>query len=298
MAGRRAHRPRAARSWSGRGPAPAPGPSCRRRGSSRREDMPPDAADDRLEQPGRLADPIAQGGTVEIDALAGVDLALPIQRQVIAILRDQQMREHGGRGAAARRRHRRCRCLGDHIARLAGIFGPDMADHLEVARHVIQHLGHVLAQLAHAAAAGRADAGAVILRLMQISWRGRCSGSGLRFGFALTGGAGRSFGLGLGDILGLAGLQFLELQFQLLDLAGDPLRGRPNCIRRSLAIWNLSFSISSALSCTAVCAAFSSPWQASAKARRAAGSAGSSAVASDMPNLPNPPAEPESMRNR
>ena len=32
--------------------------------------------------------------------------------------------------------------------------------------------------------------------------------------------------LGAGDILGLAGLQLLQLQFQLLDLAGDPLRGR------------------------------------------------------------------------
>jgi hypothetical protein len=42
-----------------------------------------------------------------------------------------------------------------------------MADHLEVARHVIQHLGHVLAQLAHAAAAGRAYAGAIARWLMQ-----------------------------------------------------------------------------------------------------------------------------------
>src|SRR5260370_29754799 len=57
---------------------------------------------------------------------------------------------------------------------------------------------------------------------------------------------------------------------------------RPNCIRRSLAIWNLSFSISSVLYCTEICATFSSLWQASAKARSSAGSVGSSAVASDM----------------
>jgi hypothetical protein len=60
---------------------------------------------------------------------------------------------------------------------------------------------------------------------------------------------------------------------------------RPNCMRRSFAIWNRSFSISNALSCTAVSAAFNSLWQASAKARNAAGSSGSSAVASDMSSI-------------
>ncbi len=88
-----------------------------------------------------------------------------------------------------------------------------MADHLEAARHVIQHLGHILAQLAHAAAARRANAGAVTLGLMRHlnAWqvirerfalrlcpRGRWS-----FGLA---------GLGPGGILGLADLQFIKLQ--------------------------------------------------------------------------------------
>jgi hypothetical protein len=39
-----------------------------------------DPLDDRLQQPDRLADPIAQGRAVEIEAVAGVDLALPVER--------------------------------------------------------------------------------------------------------------------------------------------------------------------------------------------------------------------------
>jgi len=60
---------------------------------------------------------------------------------------------------------------------------------------------------------------------------------------------------------------------------------RPNCMRRSLAICNLSFSISSALYCTESSATFSSLWQARAKARSETISSGSSAVASDIPTL-------------
>src|SRR5580693_4531868 len=49
------------------------------------EDVIADAVDDRLQQPDRLADPIAQGRAVEVEAVAGIDLALPVQRQMIAI---------------------------------------------------------------------------------------------------------------------------------------------------------------------------------------------------------------------
>ena len=41
-----------------------------------------------------------------------------------------------------------------------------MTDDLEVSRHVIQHFGHSLAELAHAGTAIGADAGAAILGLM------------------------------------------------------------------------------------------------------------------------------------
>src|SRR5580692_10934537 len=38
--------------------------------------------------------------------------------------------EHRRRGTAGRCRHHRCWSLGDRIARLAGVFGPDVADDL------------------------------------------------------------------------------------------------------------------------------------------------------------------------
>jgi hypothetical protein len=41
--------------------------------------------------PSCLRDPIASDGTANVDAIAGMDLALPIRRQVIAILPDYPM---------------------------------------------------------------------------------------------------------------------------------------------------------------------------------------------------------------
>jgi len=41
--------------------------------------------------------------------------------------------------------------------------------------------------------------------------------------FALRDGGGRFITLHAGDVLGLTGLQLLQLKFQLLDLARDPL---------------------------------------------------------------------------
>jgi hypothetical protein len=49
------------------------------------EDVVADAVDDRLQQPSRLADPSAQGRAVEVEAVACIDLALPVDRQMIAI---------------------------------------------------------------------------------------------------------------------------------------------------------------------------------------------------------------------
>jgi hypothetical protein len=75
-----------------------------------------------------VARPIAQGRAVEIETTPGIDLALPIKRQIVAVLRDQQVRERARRSAAARGRHRWRRCLGDDVAGLAGVLRPDMTD--------------------------------------------------------------------------------------------------------------------------------------------------------------------------
>ena len=136
------------------------------------------------------------------------------------------MRQHGGCGAAPRRGNRRGRRLGNGIAGTAGIFGTHVADHLEVARYAGQHFGDVLAQLAHAAAAGRAIAGAVAFGLMQQLKTWQVIGERLALWLCPRG--GWSFGLAgpcPGDMLGFAGLQLLKLQLQLFDLARDPLRG-------------------------------------------------------------------------
>jgi hypothetical protein len=61
-----------------------------------------DSLDNRLQQPDCLADPVAQGRAVEIEPVASVDLALPIQGQMIGIFRHQQMRQHAGGGSPAR----------------------------------------------------------------------------------------------------------------------------------------------------------------------------------------------------
>jgi hypothetical protein len=44
------------------------------------------------------ADPIRQGRAIELDSLAGVDLALPVERQVVGVLADQDMSQQGFRG--------------------------------------------------------------------------------------------------------------------------------------------------------------------------------------------------------
>ncbi|MEA2767301.1 MAG: hypothetical protein QOD93_263 [Acetobacteraceae bacterium] len=96
-----------------------------------------------------------------------------------------------------------------------------------MAGHVIQHLGHVLAELGHALAAVGTMAGAIIGRLMHDLLARQMIGQrlALRLG-ALADRTDRFGGLSFGfrNGLGLAGFQFLEPQFELLDLPRDPLR--------------------------------------------------------------------------
>jgi hypothetical protein len=190
-----------------------------------REHVPPDPVDDRLQQPCCLANPATQRRTIEIDPLPRVDLALPIERQVIAVLRHQQMCEHRRCGTAARRRHGRCRRLGDRIACFAGVFGPDMSDDLEAPRHVVQYLSDVLTELRHAATAVRANARTITLGLMDdiLPWQVVRQWFALRLP-ALAQRMWPIFRLRLGDILGLAGLQLFELQREPLDLPADTFR--------------------------------------------------------------------------
>ena len=82
--------------------------------------MAPDGIGQGLQQRRRLADPAGQRRAVEFDALAGEDAGLTVERQVIAILRDQHMREKAGSGSAALDRSWRQRRLVELLAAAAG----------------------------------------------------------------------------------------------------------------------------------------------------------------------------------
>jgi hypothetical protein len=135
------------------------------------------------------------------------------------------MGERARGGAPARGRHRRCRSLGDRIARAAGIFRPNVANDLEVPRHIIQHLGHVLAEPGHSLAACRAGTRAIVLRLMHDIVSRQMIGQRLALGPGTFADRCRLIlGFSAGEVFSLAALQFLEPEFELLDLAADPLR--------------------------------------------------------------------------
>ncbi len=121
--------------------------------------------------------------------------------------------------------HRRCGCLGNNVARLAGIFRAHVSDDLEVPWDIVQHLGNVPAQLTHNTAAGGTGAGAVGLWFVQHLMPWQVIRQRLAFWLgSLRDGTGWFIGRYASDVFSLAGLQFLQLQFQLLDLAGNPLR--------------------------------------------------------------------------
>src|SRR5580693_9043960 len=136
------------------------------------------------------------------------------------------MRQHAGGGPPARRWQSRPRRLGDRVAIPAGIFRPDMPDHPEPPRDIVEHLGDIFAEPGHGAAAGRASAGAVMLRFVHDLLPGQVVRQLLALGLASLADRQRLvFAGGLADRLGLAGFQLLEPQFELLDLPGHALRG-------------------------------------------------------------------------
>jgi hypothetical protein len=117
---------------------------------------------DRLNQrrgnPHRFADPVCHHCAVEIDPLAGINASLAVQRRVIAVLADEDVREQPGAWPAALDRQRRHRHLHHALADPAGKRRPDVPNDLEAAGDVIQHLADILADLAHRAAACGAGA--------------------------------------------------------------------------------------------------------------------------------------------
>ena len=107
-----------------------------------------------IDQGRHAADPIRHRGAVQLNAGAFIDHALPVQGQRIGVFRDDHMRKQTSPRTAALNRKRRQWRLHDRRAGAAAQLRPHVLNHLEERRHVFQHLGDILANLAqHRAAA-------------------------------------------------------------------------------------------------------------------------------------------------
>jgi len=88
--------------------------------------------------PRGMADPVCQRRTIQIDALAGVDLGLPVQRQVVGIFRHQDLSHRGlGRQSALDQPRRSWRLHDAVLAGSAGVFGPPSDENPELRRHQV-----------------------------------------------------------------------------------------------------------------------------------------------------------------
>jgi|SRR3981189_1011560 hypothetical protein len=82
----------------------------------------------RLQPPAGAADPVRQGRAVDLDAVPGEDLALPVKRKVIAVFSDQDMSEKSWTGEALGDRTLRGGRLMNSPAGSAAIARPADAD--------------------------------------------------------------------------------------------------------------------------------------------------------------------------
>ena len=208
------------------------------------EDMGPDHIDQRHQRCRRGAHPVGQRRDVEIDAFARIDGALAVERQVQAVLGEQDMGEQLRPGAPARDRVRGRRRLGDRLAGPAGELLAHVLDHLPLPRNELQRLGHVLADLAQpAVAAARAGRGRRIDDALARQMLGQRPARRLapleRRHRDLLGCRQLRRGLGLRRIL----FQVGELKLKLIEQRAT-LRGLPELLVPQLLDRDLSFSIS------------------------------------------------------
>lgn len=189
------------------------------------EDVPGERVHQGAQQRGRLPDPVGERRALQFHALAGVDPALAVERQVVGVLRHQHMGEQARRRAAAADGQARRRRSGDPLAGPARPAGADVADDAEPARHVVEDFGRVLAEAAQAPAAGGAGAGvgAVLHRLpRQVLREGAARGfAALQAPLAAL----RAIISGRRWRNGRVRLQILERQFDLVGLGRDALGG-------------------------------------------------------------------------
>jgi hypothetical protein len=117
------------------------------------EDLNTDSLDQWHQGGRRGAHPVGECRHVEINAFPSVDRALPVERQMQAILGEQDMGEQFWAHAPARNRVRRDGRLADRFTGPAGELLAHMLDHFPLAGDQFQRLGHVLADFAQSRAA-------------------------------------------------------------------------------------------------------------------------------------------------
>jgi hypothetical protein len=93
-----------------------------------------------LQPPDGAANPVGEGRAIELDALPREDLALPIERKVIAIFGDQHMSEQGWGRQALGDRPLRSRSLMDRAASPAAIAWPADLDDPQPGGDMVEHL--------------------------------------------------------------------------------------------------------------------------------------------------------------
>jgi hypothetical protein len=101
--------------------------------------------------------PVSQGGAVEPETLTGVDLRLPVEREVIGVFGDEDLRDRAVGGQPALDQPRRRGGLHDPILTgAAGVLRAADDQHPDLGRHDVEALGHVLADAVQGAGAARA----------------------------------------------------------------------------------------------------------------------------------------------
>jgi hypothetical protein len=123
-----------------------------------REGMGADRLDQRHQCGRRGAHPLGQCRHIEINSFPRMDVALPIERQMQAILGEQDVGEQFGASAPERDRVRRGGRLADCFTNPTGELLRHVLDDCPLARNQLQRLGYILADLAQSrSATARAD---------------------------------------------------------------------------------------------------------------------------------------------
>ena len=167
------------------------------------------------------ADLVGQRRQAQIDALAPIALALPVQRLMLAELLEQDHGQQVRAGKAARRHMEGRRRLRDRLAVPARELLAHRLDHLPLARNDLQRLGDVLAQLRQLRSTRSRDSSPApgSRRARAADDRGTACATAACAGTTCTVCVLRRRLLGRQFILGRGRLQLFELKLHLLQQA-------------------------------------------------------------------------------